>query len=95
MDSSPRSARLATGDQNNESPGPSQLYEINVGIIQYARLSLPSFFTMTLGGTEIKLQRLNDQVLARVYEAFQQSISQRIGCRALLVEPFLFLFSFF
>jgi len=50
---------------------------------------------MTLGGTEIKLQRLNDQVLARVYEAFQLSISQRIGCRALLVEPFLFLFSFF
>ena len=38
---------------------------------------------MTLGGTEIEPKRINDQVCVRGYEAFQQSISQRIGGRAL------------
>ena len=67
----------------NELLAPNRLYEIKVLIIQYARVVFPGVLTMTLGGTGIESKRLSDQVCVRVYEAFQQSISQRIGSRTL------------
>src|SRR2546425_716401 len=76
-------ASTAHQDQNDELLAPNRLYEINVLIIQYARVVFPVVLTMTLGGTEIESKRLNDRICVRVYAAFQQSISQRIGCRAL------------
>src|SRR5712692_9612199 len=76
-------ASIGHQDQNDELFAPTRLYEINVLIIQYARVVFPVVLTMTPGGTEIGSKRLNDQISVRVYEAFQQSISQRIGCRFL------------